>query len=522
MTALQQQGSRGLHEGTYKPDAAPDVSPNERVTVPEERRLYLNGETKACMEHVQTLKKKYSDTSVDEKWEIVEKPWTDRYILATTAIWQTPKAIVTFPLLYILQLPVLILLRLYLAKLPDLCDMPDRGSIGYRLFVALVILIGLPVIVVVLFSYFWDCIGYYIFGLLHMLATCGFGRYCKSCRAIDPWRNGPYIWCHMNDVVTALMGQVSRQGILQSSKQMCGMWIMIPWLKYYLNVNPFIYDLSDRFVQQISTTWQDMTVDQLIMGGFRIFGRTKQKVSVRKVCDEWPFAPHYPFPPPWKRWSIGIQATNVAWLFVHTTHGCSVHGGSTEQFMASNSYLSPGCRVMLWYNNPYHFLTGWVEASITAGVPQQTDKDRGGEHPMWLCAGRSRLSAARTKADGSFTGAARVDAFFDKWLPMLTHEVRCQSQGKEDADKYNQGVISKEGISRPSSSSVVHPVPRVEAGPGWGAPTPIPLGAFEDKPDENMRAIRMGQLPFPSTTLKNTAKVVSVTTQVVQVAAKES
>merc|ERR1719174_3095108 len=98
---------------------------------------------------------------------------------------------------------------------------------------------------------------------------------------------------------------------------------------------------------------------------------------------------------------MGIQATNVAWLFVHTTHGCSVHGGSTEQFMASNSYLSPGCRVMLWYNNPYHFLTGWVEASITAGVPQQTDKDRGGEHPMWLCAGRSRLSASRDSLTGS-------------------------------------------------------------------------------------------------------------------------
>merc|ERR1719215_2358381 len=378
--------------------------------------------------------------------------------------------------------------------------MPDRGSIGYRLFVLLMILIGLPVIVLALLCYLWDCVGYYLFGGLYMFATCGFGRYCKSSRAIDPYRGGPYIWCHMNDVVAALMGQVWRQGILQANRQLCGMWLFIPWLKYYMNVNPLIQDLSDRYVQQISTTWQDMTLDELSISGFRTLNRMKQRLDVRKVCDEWPFAPHYPFPPPWKRWSIGIQSTDLAFLFVRTTFAASVHGGSTEQFMVSNSYLSPAYRVMLWYNNPYHFLVGWVEASITAGVPQQIDKDRGGEHPMWLVGGKTRLSAARTTADGAWTGPARVDAFFDKWLPMLTHEARSQTRGREAADTYNEGVISKEGISRPRGFETQGmQVPCVEAGPGWGAPTPIPNGSFEDKADEKMRAIRMGNLPFGAT-----------------------
>ena len=32
-----------------------------------------------------------------------------------------------------------------------------------------------------------------------------------------------------------------------------------------------------------------------------------------------------------------------------------------------NSCQLPIYRVILWYNNPYHFLTAWVEASISTG-----------------------------------------------------------------------------------------------------------------------------------------------------------
>jgi hypothetical protein len=35
--------------------------------------------------------------------------------------------------------------------------------------------------------------------------------------------------------------------------------------------------------------------------------------------------------------------------------------------VASNSCQLPIYRVILWYNNPYHFLTAWVEASISTG-----------------------------------------------------------------------------------------------------------------------------------------------------------
>ena len=32
----------------------------------------------------------------------------------------------------------------------------------------------------------------------------------------------------------------------------------MPWLKYFWNVNPWIYDLDERYVQQISTSMKDM------------------------------------------------------------------------------------------------------------------------------------------------------------------------------------------------------------------------------------------------------------------------
>lgn len=54
-------------------------------------------------------------------------------------------------------------------------------------------------------------------------------------------------------------------------------------------------------------------------------------------------------------------------LIVHTTHANRNDGNSTEQYVASNSCKLPLFRVMLWYNNPYHMLTGWVEASNTTG-----------------------------------------------------------------------------------------------------------------------------------------------------------
>jgi len=266
------------------------------------------------------------------------------------------------------------------------------------------------------------------------------------------------------------------------------MILLMPWLKYFMNCNPWIYDLDERFVQQISTSMQDMASEEY--GGIpnvadtarKIISRSRQQAEVRKELDLWSFAPHYPYPPPGRRYAMGMQAGGAAGslikftLLVFTTHalnhGCDdpncqgrphascKKGRSTEQFVLSNSVVEPVYRVMLWYNNPYHFLTGYVEASISNGRPSQPNKYLGGEHPMWLVTGHSPNTAARD----SMTGVGMIDAFFDNWLPTFVHECRVQgmqnyllASGKEHAEaareakkyadsKYEE-VLSQDGFS---------------------------------------------------------------------------
>eukprot|EP00438_Fugacium_kawagutii_P036196 Skav232983 [mRNA] locus=scaffold1735:520657:524228:+ [translate_table: standard] len=174
--------------------------------------------------------------------------------------------------------------------------------------------------------------------------------------------------------------------------------------------------------------------------------------------DLWGFLPHYPYPPAGRRYALGIQASK-ALMIVHATHANCCAGDSTEQYLASNSAQLPIWRVTLWYNNPYHFCTGWVEASSSTGAPSQLDKKDGGEHPMWLVSGRSYSSASRD----AFTGTGIVDSIFDYWLPVMVHEVRyshyrmagkSHQEALQIANDMYQEVHSKDGISRPIADKV--------------------------------------------------------------------
>merc|ERR1719237_1493958 len=174
-----------------------------------------------------------------------------------------------------------------------------------------------------------------------------------------------------------------------------------------------------------------------------IISRSRQSREQADRIDIWSFVPHYPYPPKDRRWALGMQAGGSTYpgkftLIVHTTHAVSTAGGSTEQLVLSNSVEQPVYRVMLWYSNPFHFLTGWVEASISNGMPSQPEKRMGGEHPMWLVTAHSPLVSGRD----SFTGSGMIDAFFDYWLPVFVHEMRLDSRitrhgmSFEDAEEY--------------------------------------------------------------------------------------
>jgi len=255
----------------------------------------------------------------------------------------------------------------------------------------------------------------------------------------------------------------------------------MPWLKYYICCNPWIYDLEHRMVQQISTSMEDCAdkdlsivekAEQIADRARTIITRARQARDTAEHIDIWSFVPHYPYPPPDRRWALGLQAGGSTYpgkftLIVHTTHACADAQSCTEQFVLSNSVACPVYRVMLWYNNPYHFLTGWVEASITNGKPSQPDKVLGGEHPMWLVTAKTKQVSGRE----SWTGSGMIDAFFDYWLPAFVHECRrltyahklreqyddsakAKELAAQIADAYYQEVHSQDGVSRPIAQKI--------------------------------------------------------------------
>mmetsp|Transcript_67387 Transcript_67387/g.132937 ORF Transcript_67387/g.132937 Transcript_67387/m.132937 type:complete len:523 (+) Transcript_67387:83-1651(+) len=413
--------------------------PEERKTVDEGTRMWLNGESPEQMAWAEAVKKAGgvtldpkdgNDTSIDSAWTYDENSaCTDRYVLITTFLWLGPKILLFALPMLICHFPPMFIARTFIALFPDSTEFVKRSASFYVIFVVALIL-SLPVAALVLSSLVLDYVMYYFFSILYCACTCRWSQACKSFKVIEPFRNGPSILLHLPDIFVAVLGQCARQRVGETLYMVSCMWLLMPWLKYYICCNPFIYDLEQRLCQQISTSMADVgTAGDAADTARGIISRSRQTREQAARIDIWSFVPHYPYPPKNRRWALGLQAGGSSYpgkftLIVHSTHAVSTAGGSTEQFVLSNSVEQPVYRVMLWYSNPFHFLTGWVEASISNGMPSQPDKRMGGEHPMWLVTAHSPLVSGRD----SFTGSGMIDAFFDYWLPVFVHEMRYDSQ----------------------------------------------------------------------------------------------
>lgn len=458
--------------------------------------MALNGETPAQMEYAEDVKEAGgvslneddgNDTSKDQDWEYSDHYTpTDFYVLITTVLWMLPKLLVFLPLSLLLCFVPVLMARLYGAFLPEGLERVPRSKFFYLWF-WVAFITGLPAFFMIITAYFLDCVAYYIFGIIYCFFTCGWCRWIAGEDKLRPFRGGPSLILKAPDIFICLIGQTLRQGFGEILYCNAMMWVLMPWLKYYINANPLIYDLDHRMVQQISTRMDELgPVDRVTDDCRQIISQARCPREKAHRIDLWSFVPHYPYPPADRRWAVGMQMGGGAYpskftLLVHTTHAdakACPQGGPTkaphydskqgegegvlEQFVLSNSIARPVYRVMLWYSNPYHFFTGWVEASISTGLPSQPDKLHGGEHPMWLVSGKTFLTAHRD----SYCGSGMIDWFFDYWLPVFVHEVRFsmtyrtkikQGMSKKDATdaaiKYAasryQEVSSKDGVSQP-------------------------------------------------------------------------
>eukprot|EP00928_Gymnodinium_smaydae_P095833 TRINITY_DN8321_c0_g1_i1.p1 TRINITY_DN8321_c0_g1~~TRINITY_DN8321_c0_g1_i1.p1 ORF type:complete len:470 (+),score=58.29 TRINITY_DN8321_c0_g1_i1:67-1476(+) len=416
----------------------------------EDDRMIVNGETKAMMSHAERVKATPRDTSVDQEWSVVPSlHMVDKYVQAVTIAYMVPKVILfVLPVFFVVS-PLCALAKVYVSFLPMPTDYVPRNTCSFSVFTLfghLLLALAAPVVAA---SLIMDYLVYYLFSVPVCLLTCNLCRFRSSCAVIAPYKAGPFL--RSTDVLVTLLGQSYRHGVLEMWFSVSLMILFVPWMKYFIQANPWLYPLEERFVQQISTSNDDMQVDEITKAAKRIISRTKQDSDLSARVDKWHFVPHYPYPPPGRRWAVGMQKGGCisSTLLVHTTHASAEVRGSREQFVLSNSAEEPIWRVMLWYSNPYHFLTGFVEASISNGQSSQTNKRFGGEHPMWIVSSRSPMLSARTHWFRLSVGPGQVDKLFDEWLPAIAYEIRLLVLGKEAADRRYQGVISKDGISRP-------------------------------------------------------------------------
>lgn len=431
-------------------------------TANETDRQRVNGETAAQMAWALATKSAddgATDHSVDEVWvqqcRLVD---TDSFVWAAAACFLSIKLLLLWLPSFLAALPPALLAHAYGACLPRPCDSPPRTALFYLVIGLIGSLLLLPLGALALVGLLLDYLFYYFCGSFYWFFVRGAPSRAASLNTIRPFKGGIRSWVcwYPIDIMVCLMGQSLRQGAqihkclgsLEVAYCIATMLIIMPTLKYWFNSNPWAYDLSKtRFVQQITTSMAD--IPDWKPACKAIISQTKLPTDVN--LDDWLFVPHYPHPPPGRRWAVGMQqGSRRVMLLTHTLHATAEAIGSTEQFLLSNSAKEPVYRVMLWHDNPYHFFTGWVEAGVSTGAPSQLDKPNGGEHPMWLVTSRSPMLSKR----GSFTGVGAIDSFFDSWLPQFVDEVRTIKRGRDIANQMHTEVISKDGVSRPAPRAI--------------------------------------------------------------------
>lgn len=81
----------------------------------------------------------------------------------------------------------------------------------------------------------------------------------------------------------------------------------------------------------------------------QIISKCKQTDDMQDRVDRWSFCPHYPYPPPGRRWAVGMQGAQIVAMLTHATHANASAEGIDDQWVYSNSVEKPLWRVMLWY-----------------------------------------------------------------------------------------------------------------------------------------------------------------------------
>jgi len=283
-----------------------------------------------------------------------------RYLRVVLYAALVPKVLLlALPLLFTV-LPITMPMSIFGAFLPAVADRPARGCGFVLIFYVFMPILMLPFGLLAATSLLYDYAFYYLFGIPLWFARGSPSR-AGSLAVLAPFRTGPFVWTHCVDFLVCVLGQCMRNGMgatdscahrllsfFEVATQLTYTVLAVPLIKYWINSNPWAFDLRQRYVQQISTTGKDMPPQVLSMTLRRLISRCKQRRSLTGLLDNWAFLPHYPYPPSSRRYALGMQQYKQKFfLLVHLTHATSEARGVREQLLLSGSAPMPVYRVML-------------------------------------------------------------------------------------------------------------------------------------------------------------------------------
>eukprot|EP00804_Cyclotella_cryptica_P028623 CCRYP_020600-RA/>CCRYP_020600-RA protein AED:0.36 eAED:0.35 QI:126/1/0.33/1/0/0/3/0/414 len=316
----------------------------------------------------------------------------DLYEIAVMALFVLPQVVYVYPLLFILLLPPAGLNLLYISWfVPERCDMIPRNT-KFRCLCIVQAVLCFPALVVASLSLAVSRFAMLVFGIVYCMWEEGaWQRYQHNLKIIEPYCHGPLVLSYFSDCVAGVASMVHRRGLLEFTSSFSLMFIINPWIKYWITGNIYLTNLGERFVTQIGSA-ESMNMDQMCRRVRNYISRAKSPDATRRYISSAFFCPHFQYPPPTENrfFAVGLEHSTIA-AFVHATH----FQAAPDCIERSISLSYPTCisptaevpiyRVVLWFNNPYHIYTGVVEANISKGKQP--------EHPMWLISSHNRLAA---------------------------------------------------------------------------------------------------------------------------------
>eukprot|EP00968_Pinguiococcus_pyrenoidosus_P026070 scaffold7052_cov254-Pinguiococcus_pyrenoidosus.AAC.75 len=312
---------------------------NKRKVLQKTMRRRINGETKALVKHAQRAKTARGDFTVDDDWTAAEElRFADRYVEAISFAYLGFKVLILSVVLFLSCLPLAVWAQVHAKSLHHALEKVD-----WKVYSSLVCKVGAyvviaPLLLPLLMSYSLDVVCYYVFSVPYALGSeSGLARYRESSELLKAFRGGPMF--RLGDFFVCLASHAKRRDARSVATSLTAMILFVPWLKYFVNCNPFIYPLKELFRQNMSASLQDVGVKAVTHSLRRFLSEpTPEPALVHAFSEMLPF---FPFPKSKRRWAMGIQSVGGVSLLSHVTHADARVQGSQEQFVLSRSAERP-------------------------------------------------------------------------------------------------------------------------------------------------------------------------------------